>query len=53
MEEFIRLLIYCGMPATDVDLIHVRGSVFEKIYDLVDIRMTQFTGSSLIAEKLS
>ena len=53
MEEFIRMLIYSGMPATDVDLIHIQGPVFEKIYAKAGIRMTQFTGSSEIAEKLS
>jgi len=52
MEEFIRMLIYCGMPPSDVDLIHMGGSLFEKIYLKSNIRMTQFTGSSDIAEKL-
>jgi len=37
------------MPATDVDLIHIRGPIFEKIYANANIRMTQFTGSSEIA----
>ena len=33
MEEFIRMLLYWGMPNTDVDLIHIRGTVFEKIFE--------------------
>lgn len=53
MEEFVRLLIYSGMPPTDVNLLHISGPVLEKIYSMVDIRMTQFTGSSDVAEKLS
>jgi 1-pyrroline-5-carboxylate dehydrogenase len=53
MEEFIRLLHYCGMPLTDVDLCHVAGDNFEKLYAMCPIRMTQFTGSSDIAEKLA
>lgn len=53
MEEFIRLLHYCGMPMTDVDLIHCAGDTFEKLYKLCPIRMTQFTGSTDIAERLA
>lgn len=53
MEEFIRMLHYCGMPLSDCDLIHVAGDGFEKLYSMVPIRMTQFTGSSDIAEKLA
>ena len=53
MEEFIRMLIYCGMPPEDVNFIHVQDSLFDKIYDMCDIRMTQFTGSTKVAEYLS
>ena len=53
MEEFIRMLHYCGMPLGDCDLIHCIGNNFEKIYSMVPIRMTQFTGSSDIAERLA
>ena len=53
MEEFIRMLIYCGMPPEDLNLIHIQGSLFDNIYDMCDIRMTQFTGSSRMAEHLA
>lgn len=53
MEEFLRLLHHCGMPKEDVDLIHMRGSLFEKIYEKAPIRMTQFTGGFNIAERLA
>eukprot|EP00831_Metopus_contortus_P002779 TRINITY_DN1102_c0_g1_i5.p1 TRINITY_DN1102_c0_g1~~TRINITY_DN1102_c0_g1_i5.p1 ORF type:complete len:570 (+),score=81.22 TRINITY_DN1102_c0_g1_i5:2-1711(+) len=53
MEEFVRMLIYCGMPLTDCDLIHCAGDKFEKLYSMVPIRMTQFTGSGDIAERLA
>ena len=49
VEEFLRFLIYCGMPPTDINMIHSFGGVFEQIYDKCDIRMTQFTGSSFVA----
>jgi 1-pyrroline-5-carboxylate dehydrogenase len=53
VEEFVRMLHYCGMPMTDLDLIHCQGALFEEIYSMCPIRMTQFTGSSDIAEKLA
>ena len=53
MEEFIRMLHYCGMPLGDCDLIHCAGNTFERLYDMVPIRSTQFTGSTDIAEKLA
>jgi len=53
MEEFVRMLHYCGMPMEDCDLIHCVGNSFEEIYNMCPIRMTQFTGSSYIAEKLA
>ena len=53
MEEFVRMLHYCGMPLGDCDLIHCAGDTFEKLYKMCPIRMTQFTGSTDIAEKLA
>ena len=54
-EQFLRLLIHCGLPATDVDLIHCRGSQMGKlVHDARDIlRLVQFTGSSGIAEHIA
>lgn len=54
-EQFLRLLIYCGLPAEDLDLIHCRGSEMGKLIQSAseDIRLTQFTGSSQVAEMIS
>ena len=54
-EQFLRLLIHCGLPAIDSDMIHCRGSKMGKfISDANDkIRMVQFTGSCEVAERIS
>lgn len=51
-EQFLRLLISCGLSRSDIDLIHCRG---ERMGDFIDsakdrVRMVQFTGSSQVAE---
>ena len=55
IEQFIELLHHCGLPMTDVDLIHCRGSVMNELLSRGknDIRLVQFTGSSEVAEKLA
>ncbi|PIY95973.1 MAG: hypothetical protein COY66_05540 [Candidatus Kerfeldbacteria bacterium CG_4_10_14_0_8_um_filter_42_10] len=55
IEQFIRLLQACGLPMTDVDLIHAGGKVVHELLKrTVDIvRMVQFTGSSTVAEELA
>ncbi len=53
MDEFVRMLHYCGMPRTDCDLIYCGGPTFEKIYGMCPVRMTQFTGSTRVAERLA
>jgi 1-pyrroline-5-carboxylate dehydrogenase len=53
IEEFLRLLHHCGMPLEDCDLIHCKGETFENLYTMCDIKMTQFTGSTKVAEKLN
>lgn len=54
-EQFLRLLIHCGLPAQDVDLIHCPGSKMgELIKDSRDtLRLVQFTGSSGVAEHVA
>lgn len=54
-EQFVRLLIHAGLPPTDLDLIHCRGSQMGKLIDDAKdvIRLVQFTGSSTIAERIS
>jgi 1-pyrroline-5-carboxylate dehydrogenase len=53
MEEWIRLMLECGMPPEDVNLIHCSGSVVSSLIEKGKPRMTQFTGSSVVAEKLA
>lgn len=54
-EQFLRLLIECGLPADDLDLVHCRGSemgrLLESARDIV--RMVQFTGSKGVAERIA
>lgn len=55
IEQFIRLLHACGLPKTDVDLIHCDGQV---MYELLKqgkdiVRLVQFTGSNEVADQIS
>lgn len=54
-EQFLRLLIECGLPAEDIDLIHCSGETMGKLLDKASdtIRLVQFTGSSVIAEHIA
>ncbi len=52
MEQFLRLLHDCGMERGDVDLLNCRGPVAERLILDADVRLTQFTGSSKVAEHL-
>jgi 1-pyrroline-5-carboxylate dehydrogenase len=54
-EQFLRMLIHCGLSPDDIDLLHCRG---ERMGQLVStaadtIRMAQFTGSSTVAERVA
>ena len=42
-----------GLPKEDVDMIHCNGEIMQKLLIESKPRLTQFTGSSKIAEKLS
>jgi 1-pyrroline-5-carboxylate dehydrogenase len=55
IEQFVRLLIHAGLPATDIDLIHCRGSQMGRLLEQArdDLRLVQFTGSSEVAERVS
>lgn len=44
MEQLLRLLHHCGMPATDVDFINSDGPVMSRLLDLAQPRNTLFTG---------
>ncbi len=54
-EQFLRLLIQCGLDPSDIDMIHCQGkdmgTLIESAADR--IRLVQFTGSSAVAERLS
>ncbi len=54
-EQFLRLLIHCGLSAEDIDLIHCRGSRMGELIDAASstVRMIQFTGSSQVAEAIA
>lgn len=53
MEQALRMLHDCGLDTTDVDLIHCDGPVMHSLLMKAQPRMTQFTGSSRVAELLS
>lgn len=54
-EQFVRLLIECGLPADDLDLVHCRGSEMGRLLEAARdvIRMVQFTGSKSVAERIA
>ena len=54
-EQFLRLLIHCGLDPEDIDLIHCRGEAMGGLIKQSrdDIRLVQFTGSTQIAELIS
>jgi 1-pyrroline-5-carboxylate dehydrogenase len=53
LEQFIRLMEYCKAPIQDVDFINAEGQVMEQILLNAPFRMTQFTGSSKVANHLA
>ncbi|XP_057951196.1 delta-1-pyrroline-5-carboxylate dehydrogenase 12A1, mitochondrial [Malania oleifera] len=53
MEQMIRLLHYCGLPVEDVDFINSDGKTMNKLLLEAKPRMTLFTGSSRVADKLA
>jgi len=54
-EQLLRLLIYCGLPAEDVDFINCRGEVMGELVKKSEnkIRLLQFTGSKEVANRLA
>ncbi|PRQ16118.1 putative L-glutamate gamma-semialdehyde dehydrogenase [Rosa chinensis] len=53
MDQMMRLLHYCGLPVEDVDFINSDGKTMNKLLLEANPRMTLFTGSSRVAEKLA
>lgn len=52
LEQWVRMLHYCGLPKEDMDFMHGEGPVVEKILKKGGANMTLFTGSSKIGEHL-
>lgn len=53
LEQFLRLLHLCGLPPDDVDLIHCDGPVMSQLLTSAEPKLTLFTGSSRVAEKIA
>ena len=54
-EQFLRLLIHCGMPPSDLDFINCRGKTMGELIKQSKnkIRLIQFTGSKEVADKIA
>ena len=52
LEQWVRMLHYCGLPKEDLDFLQCDGPVAEKVLVKGGSNMTQFTGSSKIGEHL-
>ncbi|KAL2492759.1 Delta-1-pyrroline-5-carboxylate dehydrogenase 12A1 [Abeliophyllum distichum] len=53
MEQMLRLLHDCGLPMEDVDFINSDGKTMNKLLKEAEPRMTLFTGSSRVADKVA
>jgi 1-pyrroline-5-carboxylate dehydrogenase len=53
MDQLLRLLHACGMPAADADLLHGRGPAMGSVLAAASPRSTLFTGSQRVAERLA
>jgi len=53
-EQFIRLLIACGLPSNDIDLMHCNGKNMSSFLSEARnyIAFCQFTGSSVVATEI-
>jgi len=54
-EQFLRLLIHCGMPPSDLDFINCRGETMGELIKQCKnkMRLIQFTGSKEVADKIA
>ena len=52
-EQFLRMLHHVGLPTTDVDYVYSDGPTFNDLVVRGNCRMTLFTGSQAVAEKLT
>ena len=52
-EQFFRMLLHCGLPRSDANVINGHGEAMECMIRSQCFRMLQFTGSSVVANKLA
>ena len=56
MEEYLRLMLKCGMPPGDVNMLHALGEPTSKLVEAAckekHLRAMQFTGSNKVAQHL-
>ena len=53
IEQFLRMLLFCGAPPLDFDFINCDGPAMQEIIQKSHPRIVQFTGSSKVADHLS
>ena len=55
LEQFVRLLIHCGLSPDDLDVLHCPGKTMGALLETAkdDVRLVQFTGSDHVAELIS
>jgi len=53
LEQWVRMMHYCGLPKEDLDFLYADGPVMEKILVKGEVRNTLFTGSSKVGEHLA
>ena len=53
MDQFVRLMLHCGAPKMDVDVIHCDKEIMGEALDRIKPRMTLFTGSQKVADELA
>ena len=52
-EQFARLMLHCGLDPQCLDVVYSDGPTFNELLLRGDSRMTLFTGSQAVAEKLT
>ena len=55
LEQFVRLLLHCGLSPDDLDVLHCPGKTMGALLETAkdDVRLVQFTGSTQVAELIS
>lgn len=53
LEQWVRMMHYCGLPKEDLDFLYADGPVMENILVKGEVRNTLFTGSSKVGEHLA